>query len=243
MFDTKTRKQTWVEKVKAAKFVITNDNKKLILCLKDGRDNFAKYCVRTKKLLNVFSCGIDENTFTFFLDYNDNFMFVGYFCGRIAVYDLRKNKLVYTIQKCFKSCQSFTISKNKLFAYWCDYYGNIFKIIWKPNATCQEDFELVEEKALKGNETSHLCLTDDDKYLIIGLLNDVQVFNVDTWEVVKEHKFGNSIQAISLINNGNHVLIAVQNGDMIVIDTKNFEIIFKELEITKHHQLTKITII
>ena len=69
-----------------------------------------------------------------------------------------------------------------------------------------------------------MCLTKDEKYLLVGSGRLMKVFETTTRELIKEFDLINVIIAIILVKNGKYALIAEQNGNLTTINLETLEI-------------------
>ena len=81
---------------------------------------------------------------------------------------------------------SVAFLRNNQSVFISDYYGNIKMIKWQPGANYKDDFDCTEELRKVGDcGTQSICLTKDDKYLLIGSEGLVSVFETETRKVTK----------------------------------------------------------
>ena len=109
-------------------------------------------------------------------------------------------------------------------AFISEYSGKIKMIRWKPNANTELDFDFTQKIFRVGNSsTFQICLTRDDKNLLVGSKGLVNVFNIETRNVTKEYKLDAVVRGIKFIDGGKGVLIAEDNGDLTIINLETME--------------------
>ena len=125
-----------------------------------------------------------------------------------------------------------------------DFWGNIKMIKWQPNANSGNDFDFSEEPKMIGNTvTKSICLTKDEKYLLVGSSELVSVFETETREVTKEFKLKDDVIQITLIQDGKKAIIAEEYGDLSILDLETLEISSVAKNITNGNFLTKFILI
>ena len=98
-------------------------------------------------------------------------------------------------------------------------------IKWKAGVNSGDEFDFAEEPKKVGLEkTWSICLTKDEKYLLVGSYSLVSVFETKTREVIEEFYLIDYVQAITLIKNGKTAIVAEYDGDLSKIDLKTLEI-------------------
>ena len=104
---------------------------------------------------------------------------------------------------------SMAFSRNNQSVFISDYSGNIKTIKWKAGVNSGDEFDFTEElKKVGNNFTSSICLTKDEKYLLVGSHELVSVFETTKNKITKEFKLTNFVQGMSLIKDGQIVVIA-----------------------------------
>ena len=97
-------------------------------------------------------------------------------------------------------------------------------IKWKPNASTEQDFDFTQ----KTNQVStayidKICLTRDDKNLLVGSHKLVSVFNTETRNVTKKFKLNCLVSGINMIAGGKSALISEESGDLTIINLETME--------------------
>ena len=122
-------------------------------------------------------------------------------------------------------------------------YGNVKILKWKAGANSGDDFDLTKPKKVGGNYTVSICLTKDEKYLLLGSIQLVSVLEKATKKVTKEFKMPDTVIGINLIQDDKKVLIAEENGNLSIIDLETLEISSIAKNITKGKVLSQIIVI
>jgi len=68
-------------------------------------------------------------------------------------------------------------TKDNLGAYICDAHGFIKFIGWKHDAITEQDFESQNQKRVANSGARQLCLTKEDKNLLLVFSNRLRVFD------------------------------------------------------------------
>ena len=120
---------------------------------------------------------------------------------------------------------SVAFSRDNLSAFISDYIGNIKMIKWQAGANSGDEFDFTEKpKKVGDNLTSSICLTTDEKYLLIGSQYSVFVFETKTRKVKKEINATYLVEAIILIQDGKKAIIAEFYGSLSILDLETMEI-------------------
>ena len=120
---------------------------------------------------------------------------------------------------------SVAFTQDNQSAFISDWNGSIKMIKWKPNAETEHDFDFTKEFKRVGNTVTYdICLTRDDKHLLIGSWNRCSVMNTETLNVTKEFILGSYCKGIKLLHGGPHAIISDQDAVLTIIDTETMEI-------------------
>ena len=107
----------------------------------------------------------------------------------------KKNKSVFDTEPP-SFCNSAFLMKKKLF-------------LASSNPHFGPQMEITQSSTKVGdNQTYQICLTKDDKNLLVGSYKILKVFNTETNIVTKELKMNKIVSGIKLINGGKSALIA-----------------------------------
>ena len=140
--------------------------------------------------------------------------------------------------------RSVAFSRDNHTAFISDNGGNIKMIKWKSDANSGNDFDFTHDFKKVGNAmTQSICLTKDEKFLLVGSNSLVSVLETATREVVKEFKMLSYVQAITLIQGGKRAIIADTYGNLSIIDLETLEILSISKKITNPFFLSKIIVI
>ena len=229
-FDIATHNQTKNFEVrKAACCVVTYDNQFLITAEYEKKCNLIKWSIQTKQELHTWNSDVDECVRSQNCSYDNKYQFIGYVNGYLGIFDIKKHQTITNIQPLSGticgSIDSVVFTQDNQSAYISGWDGNIKMINWKPNATSEYDFDFTQSPIKVGTDvTFEICLTKDDKNLLVGSNKLVSVFNTETRKVTQKIHLTSYIRGIKLIKDGESVLIAEENGIMSIIDLKTMEI-------------------
>ena len=130
---------------------------------------------------------------------------------------------------------SVAFSRDNQSVFISDYKGNIKRINWQAGAKSINNFDFSEEPKKVGKGfTFSICLTKDEKYLLVGSHEGLLVFETATREIIKEFQLTDVVQAITLIKDGKTAIIAEINGNLSVINIETLEIFSIANNITKN---------
>ena len=139
---------------------------------------------------------------------------------------------------------SVAFSRDNQSVFISDWDGNIKLIKWKAGADSWDDFDLTEEPREVGDSsTFSICLTKDEKYLLIGSDLLVSISETTTRKVIKEFNITTIVRTVSLIEDGKKAIIAENNGNLSVIDLETLEISLIAKNIKNGENLNKIIVI
>ena len=149
---------------------------------------------------------------------------MGYTCGWLGIFDIQKDKTLKNIQALSSSICSVAFTQDNQSAFISDLGGKIKMIKWTPNATSENDFDFNKKTTQVGQcNTYNICLTRDDKNLLVGSDQLVSVYNIKTRNVTKEFKLNATVKGIKLIDDGTNALIAEINNDLTIINLETME--------------------
>ena len=99
-------------------------------------------------------------------------------------------------------------------AFISNWVGDIKIIKWKAGANSGDEFDYAEEPKKVGKDHSQsICLTKDEKYLLVGSKSLVRVFEIITGKIIKQFELTTYLRGINLIKNGKKAIIAERNGN------------------------------
>ena len=141
------------------------------------------------------------------------------------------------------SISSVAFSHDNQNAFISDWNGMIKKIRWQANANSGDEFDFTEEPKKVGMfNTPSICLTKDEKYLLVGSRKLVSVYKISNRKITKYIKMQYDVMGISLIKDGTEAIIAEEDGKLSVIDLKTLQITISK-NITNGIQLAQIIVI
>ena len=100
-----------------------------------------------------------------------------------------------------------------------------------------------ETKKLGSFYTWSICLTKDEKYLLVGSAYYVNIVETATREVKKQLELEYNVMTINLIEHGTKAIIAQEWGDLSILDLETLEISSNAENITNGKKLKKIIVI
>ena len=104
-----------------------------------------------------------------------------------------------------------------------DYNERVKMIKWQTGANSGDDFDFTQKSLHLGKSVAAtICLTKDEKYLLLGSDGLLSVFDTTTIRV-KKFKLTDYVAAISLIKDDKKVLIVEQNGNVSIIDLETLK--------------------
>ena len=169
---------------------------------------------------------------------------IGYAEGWLIIFDLQNNQILKEIPVLSGSIFSVIFLKDNKTAFVCDNYGYIHKIRWQTGANSVLDFSFIEERKKVGNlGTESICLTKDEKYLLVGSEDGLSILETETRKVTKEFKLTYCVMQITLIEDGKKAFIAEYNGDLSIIDLETWEIFLIAKKVANGKGLRKIAVI
>ena len=124
-----------------------------------------------------------------------------------------------------------------------DYDGDIATIKWQAGANSKADFDFTDNIFETGKSgTWSICLTKDEKYLLVGSRKKLSLLETASGEVTKIKLAGN-VMAVCLINNDKKAIIAFMNGDLSSIDLETLETTEIAKNVTNDKDLNRILVI
>ena len=253
--DIPTRKIKSLPRINARFCVFTFDNKFLVTAANETnvltfynptvkKNVLTKWSIRSKKELHTWESDFDQTVFSQSCSYDSKYQLIGYVSGLLGIFDLQKNQTLQDIKILTTCISSVAFSRDNHSAFISDYEGNIKMIKWQAGADSKDNFDFDEEPTkVVGDTTSTICLTKDEKYLIVGSFQLLSILETETRKVIKEFKHMRFISGITLIKDGKTAIIAETNGTLSIIDQETLEIKKIAEKITKNGGLDKITVI
>ena len=96
-------------------------------------------------------------------------------------------------------------------------------IKWQAGANFEDDFEFTQDYKPTTNASCPICLTKDDKYLLVGSNKLVSVFETTTRELMTEFELSDTVAGIGLIKNDRKAIIAEDNGNLTIINLETLQ--------------------
>ena len=169
---------------------------------------------------------------------------IGYEEGWLSIFDLQKNQTLKNIEVMLDHIYSVHFLRDNQTAFINDYIGNIKMIKWKADANSGDDFDFTEEpKKLGNNYIQSICLTKDEKYLLVRAGGLVTMLETETMNVTKEFKMKGYVIEISLIKDGKKAILVAENGKLYILDLETLKISSIVLKFTDYFQMTSIAFI
>ena len=211
--------------------VVSHDNKSLITAENLEKCVLRKWSIRTKKLLYTwksrgypFRRDLGQDMHTQTCSYDNKYQLIGYEYGGLEIFDLQKYQTLKYINVMNRDFFSVAFSHDNQNVFIGDNYGNIKQINWKADDNYSDDFAFAKNPAEVSSSIYSICLTKDEKYLLIGSKALLRIFETTTKKVTKKIKLTADVIEISLIKDGKYALVAEENGNLSVIDLTTLDI-------------------
>ena len=163
--------------------------------------------------------------------------------GWLAIFDLEKDQTLKYVRVLKYKIKSVVFTRNNQSAYIADWEGNIALIKWKQNSSSADDFSTQVLTQVGNKITVAICLTKDEKNLLVGSRGLVSMINTKTSKLIIRFKLTTFVKGIELINEGKQALIAEENGNLTIVDLETLEITQSRKNVGKGKKLMKITLI
>ena len=160
----------------------------------------------------------------------------------LGIFDLQKHQTLKNIQVFYDTTiHSVAFSCDNKSAFISNWDGNIKILKWETGAKSGDDFYFTQKSKQVGNNyTLTICLTKDEKYLLVGSHLLVSVFKTATREITKEFKMSTSVSKITLIKDEKKALIVEENGNLSILNLETLKISLIAKNITKNNYLLTI---
>ena len=223
--DISKRKQVNSFPVKnAVCFVVTQDSKFLITSEDGFNCVLTKWSVRTKKQLHAWKSDVKKYVTLQSVSYDNKYQLIGYKGGLLGIFDLQIHKTLKNIQAMTEEINSVAFSSDNQSAFISHYNGDIKMLKWKAGANSGDDFDCTEELKLVERSSQSICLTKDEKYLLVASWKLLYIFVTKTRKVAREIKMAADVLEMSLIKDGKKAIIAQGDGSFSIIDLETLEI-------------------
>ena len=164
--------------------------------------------------------------------------------GWLGIFDLKKYQTLKNIEFMSVSIHSVAFLRDNKSAFISDWSGYIKMIKWKADANSGDDFDFTgEHKKVGHGQTFPICLTKDDKYLLVGSYRLVSVFETTTRKVIKEIKMQGYVRGISLIKDDRKAIIVDMDGRLSILDLETLQKKYIVKDITNGKGLSRIIVI
>lgn len=227
--------------------VVTHDNKFLIAAATNGiRYQLRMFCVRTKKHIRSWSGGNSDKAAlcSMSVSRDNKYQLQGHQYGELGIYDLQKHKKLNTIAFILGSILEVAFLSDNETAFVCDYNGNIQRTKLSYCADSKNKSDFTEDSTnVSKKGTRAICLTKDEKYLIVGSQETLSLYDTTTREVTKEFIVTDCVMGISLIQDGQKAIIAQYSGDLSILHLENMELEKIAENVTDNEKLFKFTVI
>ena len=128
-------------------------------------------------------------------------------------------------------------------SYISDFNGNIALINWKQNASSENDFNTQVLTQVGNKYTEAICLTKDEKNLLVGSNGLLSIINLRNRKLITEFELSWYVMGIELINEGKQAFIAEFNGNLTIIDLETLEMTQSRKDVGKGKKLRRIRLI
>ena len=242
-------------KQRPSRCVVTHDNKFLVTYEnKNGIGFITKWSVRTKKKLHTWQFDVQSNFYWIrsqSCSYDNKYQFIGYEVqydsdgsdGYLGIFELQKHqtrKCIIVMPGAIISV-AFPSDNQSVFLSGDEGFIKLFK--WKEGNFSKDDVFEYEKSDWLDDGIRSICLTKDDKYLLVGSSKSLSVFETKTRKVTKEFKLTDQVVGISLVKDNKYALIAEENGNFSIIDLETLEIFRIATDIIDGKKIDKIMVI
>ena len=242
--DIPTRKQANRFNVNSAVFcVITYDNN-LITAAFGKKCVLTKWSIRSNKQLHAWKSDVNQYVYSQSCSQDNKYQLIGYCEGWLGLFNLQKYFTVKNIKLLSDGIFSVAFSRDNQSAFISDWGGSIKMIKWQAGANSENDFDFTEKPEKVYNYSVYsVCLTKDEKYLLVGSKELLSIFATMTRKVIKEFKLSSDVHGINLIKDDKMAIIAQTNGNLGFLDLEKMELYKIADNITKSKELKRIAII
>ena len=204
--------------IKFRQILVSYDNEYLFT-ISGMSESLTKWSMKTKNELKAWNVYDNlHKVFSLTCSYDNKYLMLGYSYGYLSILDIQKNKIVKNVKALSSTIWAVAFTKDSKYAYISDFSGNL-------NIMCMENFEFIEDFIKIGaNGTLTICLSNDDKKLLVVSNEMLKIFDLDNREVVKEFR-ESDYKKVSLINGGESILLSGANGELTIIDFETLEIV------------------
>ena len=209
----------------AFRCVVTYNNQFLITSSHARNSKLTKWSIPTKQQLHTWISNVCQDPKSQNCSYDNKYQFIGYDFGYLDIFDIQKDETIVSIKAFSGWIQDVAFTQDNQGAFISDYGGFVKMIKWKPNANTEKDFDFTEKSIDVGTRgIDKICLTRDDKNILAGSLNGVDVINIETRKVTKTFNMNSPVLGVKLIGDGTNALIGETNCNLTIINLETMEI-------------------
>ena len=243
--DISTRKQANRFDVKSARCcVVTYNNEFLITASNEKNCVLTKWSIRAKKQLHTWHSGINEQVSSQSCSQDNKYQLIGHMFGWLGIFDLQKHQMLKKVKVLKSYIFSVAFSRDNQSAFISDQEGYIKVINWQAGASSGDIFDFTQNVTKVGSGcTESICLTKDEKHLLVADCDSVRVFETTTREVTTVSELTSYVKAISLFQDDEMAIIAELNGNLTIVDLKTMEISSIIKKITNTKIISRIAVI
>ena len=226
--------------------VVTYDNKILVTAY---RYKLTKLSIRTKQRLHTWPNSANMHVYSQSVSQDNKYQLIGS-NQWLGIFDLQKNQTLEHIQVMSDPIFSVAFSRDNQTVFISDKSGYIKMIKWQASANSGDDFDFNEKPIKVGMfDTYSICLTKDEKYLLVGGCERVCIFAITKLRLSKPYKsknvvrtlsqnglsekamfrqlqpyYGVFVRTITLAGDGKTAIIVENNGGLCTLNLETFEI-------------------
>lgn len=211
-----------VEKIRC--MILTPDNRYLITACDK---KITKFCTKTREKLHTLHSSTDDCTGVRSLTctHDNNYLFIGYQHGYIAIFNLLTNETEKTTRCLSAEINAVVITKSDSDIYICDWTGYLRKMKWKRNCFSKDFYEFTEKPQKVGSDfTYHICLTKNEDNLLIGSRERVRIYDLQKKALTIWVKLQSNVHGLILMRCQTKVFITEENGDFTIFDLEKLDL-------------------
>ena len=211
----------FLEKKNTENFVLSCNGKYIVIT--DSNDDIHFWSFRNKKFIKTFNTKTDHGIRSMTCTKDNKFIFLGHEFGYLSVLDIQKHKMVKSVKILRSHISSVVMSNCTNTAYYSDITGKIARIEWNSNITSEND--LVFERIKNFGEWVYtLCITNDNKELLVGTSTGLYICSIDLNYDRKYIKL-RFVYLLSLFNDDKKALLCSEESKLHIVDIETLEII------------------
>ena len=220
------------EYVTIENILVTNDNRYLMVMKYNSTLDF--FCVKTLKLvkrLKIYLKARVKGKKIQACSPDSKYLLIGDGNANIIIVDVERGESLKINISLEKKISSISVLKDSQHAYIGDENNNIGMLTWKPNPRFLKDVKFVEIRKLKKRGIYSMCLTNDEKFLIVGAPNSVKFYNLLTDTIMYRQPVSDNVIGITLIKNGKGAQILQKKSDAKMLGYNVNEIDFNTMKV------------